>query len=182
MHLLCDRRASPIGTMLVIFDEQARLRALDFDDYEERMHRLLRLHYAAYDLRGAALPGAVADRLDDYFAGSIEGLAALDVATGGTPFQRQVWQALREIAAGTTISYGELADSIGRRGASRAVGLANGANPVALVVPCHRVIGADGSLTGYGGGLQRKQWLIDHERRHAGRTMQISEISSSSLQ
>jgi methylated-DNA-[protein]-cysteine S-methyltransferase len=174
MHLLCDRRASPIGTMLVIFDEEARLRALDFDDYEERMHRLLRLHYAEYDLRAAPLPGTVAECLDDYFAGSIDCLAALDVATGGTPFQRQVWQALRKIASGTTISYGELAQRIDRRGASRAVGLANGANPVALVVPCHRVIGADGSLTGYGGGLHRKQWLIDHERRHAGSTKQLS--------
>jgi O-6-methylguanine DNA methyltransferase len=89
------------------------------------------------------------------------------VKTGGTPFQRMVWSALREIPAGAPTSYGELAKSIGRASAVRAVGLANGANPIGIVVPCHRVIGANGSLTGYGGGLERKQWLLAHEARHA---------------
>jgi len=86
------------------------------------------------------------------------------VRAGGTPFQRVVWAALREIPPGRTTSYGQLAARLGRPGASRAVGLANGANPVAIAVPCHRVIGADGTLTGYGGGIERKRWLLEHER------------------
>jgi len=167
MLLQSERHASPIGSMLLVWDERERLRALDFCDYEARMHQLLRLHYKSYELRPAALPAAIAERLDDYFAGNIDCLADIEVATGGTDFQKQVWQALRKIDPGATTSYGRLAEQIGRRGANRAVGLANGANPIAIVVPCHRVIGANGALTGYGGGLSRKQWLIDHERRHA---------------
>jgi len=86
------------------------------------------------------------------------------VETGGTPFQQEVWRSLRAIPCGTTTSYGKLAAQIGRPAAVRAVGLANGANPVAVVIPCHRVIGSNGSLTGYGGGLERKRWLLDHEK------------------
>ena len=85
--------------------------------------------------------------------------------TAGTDFQREVWRALRGIPCGTTLSYGELARRIGRPNAVRAVGLANGANPIGVVVPCHRVIGSNGSLTGYGGGIERKRWLLDHERQ-----------------
>jgi methylated-DNA-[protein]-cysteine S-methyltransferase len=92
----------------------------------------------------------------------------------GTDFQRTVWQALRRIPCGTTISYGELARRIGRPAAVRAVGLANGANPVGVVVPCHRVIGADGSLTGYGGGIERKRWLLAHERASASHELPLS--------
>jgi methylated-DNA-[protein]-cysteine S-methyltransferase len=102
-----------------------------------------------------------------YFDGNIDGLADVQTATAGTPFQREVWKALRAIPAGTTISYGQLAMNLGRKGASRAVGAANGANPIPIVVPCHRVIGADGSLIGFGSGLPRKQWLLDHEARFA---------------
>src|SRR5208283_2077845 len=98
------------------------------------------------------------------FAGDLRVLDLLPVETGGTAFQRQVWQSLREIPCGTTVSYGQLAERIGRPSAVRAVGLANGANPVAVVVPCHRVIGSNGSLTGYGGGIERKRWLLNHER------------------
>src|SRR6202035_4574287 len=100
-----------------------------------------------------------------YFDGAMDALAEINTATGGTPFQREVWKALRAIPAGVTISYGQLAVNVGQAGASRAVGAANGANPIAIVVPCHRVIGANGTLTGYGGGLERKTWLLDHERR-----------------
>jgi methylated-DNA-[protein]-cysteine S-methyltransferase len=85
------------------------------------------------------------------------------VQTSGTPFQREVWRALRNIPCGTTVSYAKLAEQIGRPAAVRAVGLANGSNPVGVVVPCHRVIGANGSLTGYGGGIERKSWLLEHE-------------------
>jgi methylated-DNA-[protein]-cysteine S-methyltransferase len=106
---------------------------------------------------------AVVDQLEAYFAGSRETFdVPLDLQ--GTDFQRRVWAGLLEIPYGETMSYGELARRVGRPGASRAVGLANGRNPVAIVVPCHRVIGADGTLTGYGGGLDRKVWLLDHER------------------
>ncbi len=113
-------------------------------------------------------------RDDDAFAAAREQLAAyfagertafeLPVAPTGTPFQREVWQALTEIPYGTTCSYGELAQRIGKPAAVRAVGLANGRNPVSIVVPCHRVVGADGSLTGYGGGIERKRFLLDLER------------------
>ena len=160
MRLRLERRASPAGEMLIVTDEAGAMRALDFAEYEARLHRLLKRHYGDVALEEGKAPPAIGDALDAYFE-------RVAVATAGTPFQRQVWAALRTIPAGATMSYGELAASIGRASASRAVGLANGANPVAVVVPCHRVIGADGSLTGYGGGLPRKRWLLDHERRHA---------------
>ena len=106
---------------------------------------------------------AVVEQLEAYFAGSRESFTVeLDLA--GTDFQRSVWAGLLEIPYGETMSYGELARRVGRPGASRAVGLANGRNPVAIIVPCHRVIGANGTLTGYGGGIDRKVWLLDHER------------------
>lgn len=131
------------------------------------MRALLRLHYGDYALDDAAGPAAVRDALMACFAGDPAGVATLTVATGGTPFQRTVWSALREIPLGTTTSYGALAQRLGRPSASRAVGAANGANPIAIVLPCHRVIGADGTLTGYGGGLFRKRWLLQHEARLA---------------
>jgi methylated-DNA-[protein]-cysteine S-methyltransferase len=107
----------------------------------------------------------VAAQLDAYFAGELTSFD-LEMNLLGTPFQRSVWSQLCEIPYGETISYGELARRVGNPNASRAVGLANGRNPVAIIVPCHRVIGANGSLTGYGGGLERKTWLLDHEVRH----------------
>jgi methylated-DNA-[protein]-cysteine S-methyltransferase len=167
MLLQFARHASPIGEILLACDECQQLRALDFRDCEARLHRLLRRHYGSYELRFASPPTAITDPLGAYFAGVIGGLDKITVATDGTDFQRRVWEALRTIRPGATTSYGQLAERIGRPGASRAVGLANGANPVAVVVPCHRVIGASGALIGYGGGLHRKQWLLDHEQRHA---------------
>lgn len=163
MRLQLDRVPSPIGTMLVVFDDETQLRALDFDDYEPRMNRLLHRHYGAFDLTPGHAPPAITKPLAAYFDGELGAVEAIPVATGGTAFQRRIWAALRRIPARVTISYGELAATIGAPGASRAVGLANGANPVAIVVPCHRVIGANGSLTGYGGGLHRKHWLLAHE-------------------
>src|SRR6185369_5459798 len=109
-------------------------------------------------------PVAVRKEIDDYFAGDLRAIERIDCATNGTPFQQQVWNALRAIPVRTTWSYSALAARIGNASAVRAVGLANGANPIAVVVPCHRVIGTDGSLTGYGGGLARKRWLLAHER------------------
>jgi O-6-methylguanine DNA methyltransferase len=165
MHLRLERRGSPLGEMIVVTDADGALRSLDFSDYEARLRTLLRLHYGEYELEEAAAPASVARTLDAYFDGEFDGLDDVPVATGGTAVQREVWAALRDIPAGTTTSYGALAARLGRPKASRAVGLANGANPVAIVVPCHRVIGSNGALTGYGGGLPRKQWLIEHEKR-----------------
>ena len=108
---------------------------------------------------------AVAAQLEEYFEGRRTDFD-LPLAYGGTPFQRAVWAALREIPYGQTISYAELAERIGRPTASRAVGLANGKNPISIIVPCHRVIGSGGDLTGYGGGLERKRHLLDFE--HGG--------------
>ncbi len=166
MKLTISQIASPIGTVLIVTDGAA-LRALDFADYEARMHQLLRLHYGTYTLTPADDAGAPGRSVQAYFSGDLAAIERVAVATGGTDFQRQIWAALRAIPAGTTTSYGALAARCGRPKASRAVGLANGSNPVSIVVPCHRVIGANAKLTGYGGGLHRKQWLIAHERQHA---------------
>jgi methylated-DNA-[protein]-cysteine S-methyltransferase len=101
--------------------------------------------------------------LSAYFDGELSAIDRLTVATGGTEFQKSVWRALRAIPCGETISYATLAERVGRPKAVRAVGHANGDNPVSVVVPCHRVIGTSGSLTGYGGGIARKRWLLAHE-------------------
>jgi O-6-methylguanine DNA methyltransferase len=158
-----DRLSTPIGTLLLVSDEDGRVRALDFDDYEARMLRLLKTHYGDPTLAPGPAPAPARRALDAYFASDLTALDDVPVATGGTPFQRMVWAALRRIPAGTTTSYGALAATIGRPSAMRAVGLAVGSNPVAIIVPCHRVIGADHSLTGYAGGLARKRWLLEHE-------------------
>jgi O-6-methylguanine DNA methyltransferase len=163
MKLLLERFASPIGEMLVVSDGDGNLRALDFADHEARMHRLLRLHYGSYTLSDGPKSLAVSRALPAYFAGDPGPTEELQVETGGTAFQRSVWKALRAIPHGATKSYGQLAAEIGRAKGSRAVGLANGSNPIAVVVPCHRVIGSDGSLTGFGGGISRKLWLLRHE-------------------
>ena len=162
MDLFLDELASPIGTIVLISDGEA-LRVLDFVDCEERMQRLLKLHYG--EQRPVKSRGSLTlkRRVEDYFAGDLTSVDSIAVRTEGTAFQKQVWAELRQIAAGTTLSYGALAKRIGRPGASRAVGLANGSNPIAIVVPCHRVIGTNGALTGYGGGMERKRWLLKHE-------------------
>jgi O-6-methylguanine DNA methyltransferase len=153
--------------ILVASDREGNLRALDFEDFRARMERLLQTHYGSCELEPGAAPAPVRAALDAYFAGGIDALDPVTVATGGTAFQREAWRNLRVIPAGATASYGELAARMGRPGAARAVGLANHNNPIAIVVPCHRVIGAQGALTGYAGGLERKRWLLEHEARHA---------------
>jgi len=150
-----------------VSDRDGNLCAVDWTDYEARMRRLLCLHYgkSGFRLGPTHDPNRLTDAINRYFAGQFEAIDALPVKTGGTPFQRQVWRALRKIRCGTTVSYAQLAERIGRPTAVRAMGLANGSNPVGIVVPCHRVIGSDGSLTGYGGGIERKRWLLEHEQR-----------------
>lgn len=162
--LTVDRFPSPIGTITLITDETGTLRALDFDDYDERMRRLMRLHYGDVAIQTGGAPAAIRAALAAYFDGDFTATDAIPCATAGSEFQRTVWAMLRQIPASTTWSYGELARRLGKPNASRAVGLANGANPIGIVVPCHRVIGASGALTGYGGGLPRKRWLLAHER------------------
>jgi methylated-DNA-[protein]-cysteine S-methyltransferase len=165
LDLFIDRLATPIGELIVIADGDGKLRTIDWTDHEARMTQLLDRGYGkgGYTLTPKRDPGGLTTAMRRYFKGEIGVLKDLAVATAGTPFQRSVWKALRRIKDGTTISYAELARRIGRPKAVRAVGLANGQNPISIVVPCHRVIGSDGSLTGYGGGLSRKQWLLAHE-------------------
>jgi methylated-DNA-[protein]-cysteine S-methyltransferase len=163
-RLSVDRLPTPIGDALVITDETARLRALDWADCEHRMRILLRHHYGSVTVMEGRLPERLRQALIGYFEGEYSSLESVEWRTAGTLFQRLVWTTLTTIPPGQTLSYAALAARIGRPKAVRAVGLANGANPISIVVPCHRVIGADGSLTGYGGGIERKRWLLDHER------------------
>jgi methylated-DNA-[protein]-cysteine S-methyltransferase len=158
-----DRLPTPIGTALLVTDADGHLRALDWEDYEPRMMQLLRLHYGAVDLRLARAPRDLRVALTGYFKGDLDRLAAIKWRVAGTPFQQKVWNALPGIAAGTTMSYGALAAQLKMPRAVRALGHANGSNPISVVLPCHRLIGADGSLVKYGGGLERKHWLLKHE-------------------
>jgi methylated-DNA-[protein]-cysteine S-methyltransferase len=127
------------------------------------MERLLRLHYGTAQVESGAAPDTIKRLLRSYFEGDVKCLAGIEWRTAGTSFQRSVWAGLTTIPPGQTMSYGGLAAKLGCPKAVRAVGTANGSNPVSVVVPCHRVIGADGSLTGYGGGIERKRWLLRHE-------------------
>ena len=158
-----DRLETPIGTALLVTDDDGMLRALDWEDHEPRMKDLLRLHYGDIVLRDARSPRDVRAALSGYFKGDLAARGAIKWRVAGTPFQRKVWNALPTIPPGTTMSYGALAAQIGMPKAIRAVGHANGSNPISVVVPCHRLIGANGSLVKYGGGLERKRWLLEHE-------------------
>lgn len=162
---LVDRLATPIGELLIVADRAGKLRTIDWTDHEARMRQLLDRYYGKgrYTLDQARDPGGLTRVLRAYFKGDIEAIDRLPVETAGTPFQTSIWRALRKIRRGTTISYAELASRVGRPRAVRAAGLANGRNPISIVVPCHRVIGSNGSLTGYGGGMPRKKWLLEHE-------------------
>jgi len=143
---------TPIGSLLVTADEAGAVTGLWFDG----------LPLAGWQRDDAALTGA-RDQLEAYFSGELREFD-LPLAPAGTEWQRTVWDALMDVPYGTTLSYGELAARIGRPSACRAVGAANGRNPISVIVPCHRLIGSTGSLTGYGGGLERKAWLLEHER------------------
>ncbi len=163
LTLRSDRIKTPTGTMLILVDEDGYLRSVDWEDHQDRMERLLARHYGDTLVRQPGRTPTVRTAIEAYFSGELEALDALSVRTNGTPFQREVWAGLRTIPVGETLSYSALAQRIGRPSAVRAVGLANGSNPIGVVVPCHRVIGADGTLTGYGGGMERKRWLLQHE-------------------
>ena len=166
---------TPLGEMLALASDEG-LCALEFTTVkgrasgEERLTRLearLERWFPAHEILEGETPTIARTRLwlDEYFDGTAADIGDLPLDMRGAPFEQQVWTALRTIPPGQTTSYGAIAQALGSPGASRAVGAANGANPVAIIVPCHRVIGSSGSLTGYGGGLDRKTWLIEHERR-----------------
>ncbi len=161
-HLTQFTLPSPMGTLTVVMNGDA-LCALEFEGHEDRGARLLAKGYDDAEIETVEPDPKVKAALEAYFDGDITAVDALPTAARGTAFERSVWDALRKIPAGRTASYGEIAAKLGRPGASRAVGRANGLNPIAIVVPCHRVIGADGTLTGYASGLQRKEWLLRHE-------------------
>ena len=160
-----DRLPTPVGELQIVADDQGNLRTIDWTEHEARMRLLLDRYYGKgrYALRPTRDPGGLTAAMRDYFNGNVAVIDTLPVKTTGTPFQRSVWQALRTIPHGTTITYAQLAARIGSPKAIRAAGLANGRNPISIVVPCHRVIGSNGTLTGYGGGLPRKKWLLEHE-------------------
>jgi methylated-DNA-[protein]-cysteine S-methyltransferase len=157
------RLQTPIGVALLVTDADGVLRALDWEEYAPRMKDLLRLQYGAVVLKDTPSPRDIKAALTGYFKGDLDRLKAIRWRVAGTPFQHKVWTALPKIPAGTTMSYGALAAKLGTPNAVRAVGHANGSNPISVVVPCHRLIGANGSLIKYGGGLERKRWLLEHE-------------------
>jgi O-6-methylguanine DNA methyltransferase len=171
MHLCRASVDTPIGPMLALASEAA-LCALEFfsPDRLPRLEARLDRWFAPYQVEDRT--NNVIDRAGNwlrlYFGGASADVDELALDLRGAPFERRVWAALTAIPPGETTTYGTVARRIGSDGGSRAVGLANGANPIAIVVPCHRVIGSNGTLTGYGGGLDRKRWLLDHERRWRG--------------
>ena len=153
---------SPIGEMLLA-GEGETICALEFLDQSDRLWTLLRRRYGNFNLVKARNLEAYCACVQAYFDGALDALDDLPIDGGGTPFQRRVWSALRAIPVGTTLSYGALAARLGIPTSIRAVASANARNPVSIIVPCHRVIGADGALRGYAGGLKRKRWLLQHE-------------------
>jgi methylated-DNA-[protein]-cysteine S-methyltransferase len=176
MHIKLVEIESPLGGIVVAFQDD-HVVGLEFADQRERLQRFMRQRFGQrfeeMSLQKAARLSSpmqlVCSRIRAYFNGDINALENISVDLCGTAFQKQVWTQLRRIRPGTTASYGDLACQVRRPQASRAVGAANGANPVALIVPCHRVIGSDGSLTGYAGGIDRKRWLLQHEGAVDGR-------------
>lgn len=156
---------APIGQVLIVSDGQ-HLVGLEFDAPEKRLLKLLHTRFgAALTLRETAARTPFSAPVQDYFAGDLHALDRVPVNAGGTAFQQRVWAALCQIPVGTTRTYGQLAALIDNPTAARAVGLANALNPVSLAIPCHRLIGSTGALTGYGGGIERKRWLLAHECR-----------------
>lgn len=170
--LLSDRIDTPIGAILITVDSE-QLCSLDFEENEQHIMASLRRRYGEFTLVPTRNPSGISERLRSYFAGDYSCLDNIPVNTGGTSFQQQVWLALRAIPPGTTVSYGELAARLGRPTAYRAVGGTNALNPIAIVLPCHRVIGSNASLTGYAGGLERKQWLLQHEGHHVSKPIKM---------
>jgi methylated-DNA-[protein]-cysteine S-methyltransferase len=157
------RVESPVGPLTIAAHGHS-VCILHFGARERAVYAVVKKWYPGEAIARDPDPAGAVSALRAYFDGDLTALDGVGVELNGTPFQRRVWEALRTVRAGTTASYSEIARRIGAAAAVRAVGAANGANPVAIIVPCHRIIGANGSLTGYGGGLERKQWLLRHEQ------------------
>ena len=157
---------SAVGPILLVTSED-RLYSLDFQGYQDRMLRLLRKRHGSVQLSARRSPSRALKALRSYFAGMLEAFQSVPLRVDGTDFQNQVWRELMHIKPGTTSSYGAIAEKMGKPGASRAVGMANRSNPIALAIPCHRVIAANGSLGGFAGGVEKKEWLLNHERKWA---------------
>ena len=164
-QLYSDIFDSPVGNILVIADAD-QLCYLDFEDNDERLDRLNSRRFGKFEITPKANVLNMQNRLEKYFNGDWDAFDGLNISTDGTSFQQQVWNSLRTIPAGDAISYDQLAGAIKNPKAVRAVASANARNPVAIIIPCHRVIGKDGSLRGYAGGLDRKAWLLNHEGFH----------------
>jgi len=166
IDLLFDRVAAPAGApfdaVLYAVDGD-KLCAVDFAGYEARMDKLLQRRYGSYRFIESCNPRGFGTRIAAYLAGELSAIDELPVTLSGTTFQQSAWLALRQIPAGKTTSYAAQAARIGKPRAVRALGAANGQNPVAIVLPCHRVIGSGGALTGFGGGIATKAWLLRHE-------------------
>ncbi len=164
LTLVLSRRDSPIGPLALACDADGVLRGVSFGD---GLERAMRREYPDVALTVGSEPPTVARALDAYFDGDANALTrapwSLDDAAARDGFQARVWRALAEVPAGVTISYGEMARRAGEPGAAQAAGVALNRNPIPLVLPCHRVIGADGAMVGFGGGLERKTWLLRHE-------------------
>lgn len=171
MQLYVERIKTPIGALLITHDGLG-LANIAFADREERRAGELKRDFPNATATRSPKRTRFADALELYFSGDIKAIDKLPVIDFGTDFQKRCWKALRRVPVGSTRSYGAHARIIGRPNASRAVGAANGFNPISIVVPCHRLVGANGSLVHYGGGLERKRWLIDHEANHTSRERQ----------
>jgi methylated-DNA-[protein]-cysteine S-methyltransferase len=162
--LIQDQILTPLGQALVLTDKKGALRAFEWLDCADRLARLLRLHYGTdYEITEGMRLSKASLLIGKYFDGDLKAIDKITVETNGTPFQKRVWAALRKVPAGQTITYSAMAKKVGAPSAVRAVGAANGANPISLVIPCHRMIGTSGKLTGYAGGLHRKKYLLEHE-------------------
>jgi methylated-DNA-[protein]-cysteine S-methyltransferase len=162
MSLVTATFASPIGLLALALDGDT-LCALEFEERAPEIADRMTRRFGRAPVRDDVATRPMIERLERYFAGDLHAIDGIAVDGAGTPFQKRVWAALCTIPVGQTRAYVDIARAVGAPDAVRAVGAANGRNPIALVVPCHRVIGKDGSLTGYGGGMWRKKWLLEHE-------------------
>ena len=159
---------TPVGAIRVAAHD-GRLCGLTFEDGWRDLEARLQRRFGEAEFSDVDEASGVSDHVQAYLDGEIPALQQIQVEPDGTEFQLRVWSALRAVPAGETASYREIATAIGQPGAVRAVGSANGANQIAIVIPCHRVIRSDGTIGGYGGGLDRKRWLLAHEREHVAR-------------
>ncbi len=162
MNLYSSEMTTPIGRLTLVSREDVLI-AVAFEGEAGSTNRWLTRRFGQLPMENHPDPAGAASALRTYFDGDLRALDRVTVDTGGTEFQREIWSALRQIPVGTTVSYSWLAARVGRPSAVRAVGAANGSNPIPVIIPCHRVIAADGTLCGYGGGLDRKRWLLTHE-------------------